>query len=211
MKPLHITFTGVDAHTDLNRMIDLSEEYPCEWGILFSHKRQGNDIRYPARHVIDRILDAPVTFAAHLCGSIAANIMNGDYHIDVPLTAFDRVQVNHVKPLPDVLEEFSAQWHRTVIGQSRSVSTFPTVRNGVEWLYDPSGGNGLLPEEYPSNQGKAKVGYAGGINPDNVVEINEKVKNLSPAGYWLDMESGVRTDDKFDLDKVEAVLKAIYG
>ncbi|GAA4256618.1 hypothetical protein HLK65_28415 [Azospirillum formosense] len=28
--------------------------------------------------------------------------------------------------------------------------------------------------------------------------------------YWIDMESGVRTDDWLDLDKVEAVCRAVY-
>jgi hypothetical protein len=28
--------------------------------------------------------------------------------------------------------------------------------------------------------------------------------------YWIDMESGVRTDDRFDLDKCELVLMQVF-
>lgn len=31
------------------------------------------------------------------------------------------------------------------------------------------------------------------------------------AAYWIDMESGVRTQGRFDLAKCEAVCRAVYG
>ena len=36
MKPHFLTFTGIDADTDLDRVHDLSRRYPLEWGVLFS-------------------------------------------------------------------------------------------------------------------------------------------------------------------------------
>ena len=33
------------------------------------------------------------------------------------------------------------------------------------------------------------------------------LKNVSMGEFWIDMESGVRTEDWFDIDKVEKVLK----
>jgi hypothetical protein len=29
--------------------------------------------------------------------------------------------------------------------------------------------------------------------------------------YWIDMESGVRTDDRFDIEKCRAVCEAVFG
>ena len=55
-----------------------------------------------------------------------------------------------------------------------------------------------------------KVGYAGGLNPDNIEETLEKLFNDENVGdFWVDMETGCRTDEKFDLGKVVKVLKRI--
>ena len=52
-----------------------------------------------------------------------------------------------------------------------------------------------------------KVGYAGGFNPENVADkLHYLLTNDEVGDFWIDMESGVRTDDWFDLDKVRRVL-----
>ena len=51
------------------------------------------------------------------------------------------------------------------------------------------------------------LGFAGGIGPDNVLDV---IRDIGPRDpYWIDMESGVRTDDKLDLAKVRRVLEQI--
>ena len=53
-----------------------------------------------------------------------------------------------------------------------------------------------------------KTGYAGGFDHNNVKDkliclfCNEYV-----GDFWIDMESSVRTDDKFDLNKVRRILE----
>jgi hypothetical protein len=42
-----------------------------------------------------------------------------------------------------------------------------------------------------------------------VDEVLAAVASTGP--YWIDMESGVRTDDRFDLGKCRAVCDAVYG
>jgi hypothetical protein len=54
-------------------------------------------------------------------------------------------------------------------------------------------------------------GYSGGIGPATVVEILGRIAAPDGALYWIDMESGVRTDGAFDLAKCEAVCRAVYG
>lgn len=49
----------------------------------------------------------------------------------------------------------------------------------------------------------------GGINADNVAIVIEAIGSLSPAGYWIDMESGVRTENLLDLNKVQAVIEKV--
>ena len=74
-------------------------------------------------------------------------------------------------------------------------------------LLDASGGLGidtgikLWPDWF------YKVGYAGGMNADNVGDKLAYLIENARHPFWIDMESGVRTDDWFDIDKVLKVLK----
>jgi len=79
-----------------------------------------------------------------------------------------------------------------------------------EYLYDLSGGTGQSPSSWPKHPGgKTCVGYAGGIGPDNVLDV---IKELDCQGlYWLDMESKIRTDDILDLSKCRSVCEQVYG
>jgi hypothetical protein len=86
-------------------------------------------------------------------------------------------------------------------------------------LLDASKGKGITPEAWSAPfifDGHAvQTGYAGGISPENidaVLDATEKavLEHGQPgASYWLDMETGVRSDNRFDLDKVERVLSAV--
>ena len=51
------------------------------------------------------------------------------------------------------------------------------------------------------------VGFAGGIGPANTQDVLNQVRALMRP-YWIDMETSVRTDNAFDVAKVEAVLRA---
>jgi len=219
-KPRHITFTGVDERTDIDRLADISSRYPCEWGILYSRNRQGLDNRYPSPdakifNVLSDLKADGHHFAAHICGKFAQIIMRGDFELkdrlDIPLGfhAYDRIQVNHIAPHPNMLDQFAAYHGKEVICQYRGVE-FPDMAS-PSLLYDPSGGNGLMPTSWPRNPYTNFVGYAGGLNASNIHDINATVSELTVGDYWLDMETGVRTNDYLDLDKVEAVLREVYG
>jgi len=205
MKPNHVTFTGIDYDTNLEELKVVSAEYACEWGILFSPAQQGLDPRYPAHHIIEAALSCDLMFSAHLCGEYAREVMETSQS-RLDLSRFARVQVNHTKPDPVALARFSEKLGIPVIAQWRDSERFPESYEGVSWLYDTSGGRGTCPDMWPTNPSNNMVGYAGGINPTNVAEVLDAVKDLSPAGYWIDMETGVRTNNFLDLGKVRAVL-----
>jgi len=52
------------------------------------------------------------------------------------------------------------------------------------------------------------VGYSGGIGPENVASVIERIAADGP--YWIDMESKVRTDDWFDLSLCREVCEIVY-
>lgn len=78
----------------------------------------------------------------------------------------------------------------------------------IDVLHDLSGGHGVVPEGIPPPIGMY-CGYAGGFSPENVgVRLRQlAAKPPENGGFWIDMESGVRTDDWLDLKKVEHVLE----
>lgn len=86
-------------------------------------------------------------------------------------------------------------------------------------LFDASRGRGVAPARWPAPLSViglgGSCGYAGGLGPDNietaVVDVAEVVAQspIPRTRFWFDMETGVRTDDLFDLAKVEMVLAAV--
>jgi hypothetical protein len=237
MRLTGVTITGADDGIKLEDLIPLSHKYPfVEWAILFSTKRQGTP-RYPSgewlRHfhgTMNWIWHDPhptvLRCAAHACGDVARMLMSsgGWYGDPVPCGnwmqtwshAFRRVQINGFC-LADVGDRFETMvdaWqHTEFILQAPSslhlmqAAVMRRKHPNVSALYDPSGGRGQAQEGWPTPVKDMRVGYAGGIGPDNVLKVIEAIDRLDADGtYWIDMESGVRTDERFDLGKVEAVL-----
>ena len=206
-RPQFLTFTGIDAHTDLIRARELSLYYPIEWGVLFSKERQGKENRYPSHMDINFIgAETMLTLSAHLCGEYAEKVLSGE-DPGISLRDFDRVQINSVKPDQTTAAAFGAARDVTPIIQIRDLE-FPEDQ-GCAMLFDRSGGRGVATTEWPRHPGGRLVGYAGGISPDNIRDVLEAVDSSGP--YWLDMESGIRTNDLLDLDKCEAIANAVYG
>lgn len=226
MKLKHITFTGVDSKTDIDRLVEIQQEYPIvEFGILASKHWNENGPRYLNPSLIRKFYDKKLNLALHLCGSIASDAAEGlwvevDNLIDRNLEIFKRIQLNIAKrddkPNYCWASIFSGQ---EIIIQQKDTVNDSILKNTVEkwkeyeWnkctlsvLIDGSGGQGIDTgiQLYPYD---GCVGYAGGFNPENCAEkLTYLYENVS-GDFWIDMESGVRTDDYFDLDKVVSVLE----
>jgi phosphoribosylanthranilate isomerase len=215
MTTWHVTITGADDAIDPADLVRLSREFPfVEWGILFSAKRAGVSPRYPSLAWIDRLLShhADLRLALHLCGSTARDKMKG--RDPFPTTGFGRVQINGF----DVHEAFlleRAEGHEVILqcrseadlqGYATFIAARPNLRASI--LFDPSGGRGLEPARWPRAPLGVRMGYAGGIGPDNVLDVLAAIGPVEPT--WIDMESGVRGDgDRFDLAKVRRVLETM--
>lgn len=218
--PKFITFTGFDAHTDVARMISLSKRYPIEWGVLFSPDRQGNG-RYPPSRALAGLWAAEgLNLSAHLCGGHSRELIERGSLSDPPvgldlfLQECKRVQINTRSAELNLsgVVAWAVPRNLSVIYQCRAAFPFDTM---VDWLFDASGGRGIEPKSWPvprsSAQERRLKGYAGGLNPDNVAAHVASIGRFD-SNYWIDMESGVRdAEDRFDLDKCEAVCRAVYG
>lgn len=210
-KPKFITFTGYDEFTDVSRMKELSKQYPIEWGILLSETKIEN--RYPKARDVLKLMEQGLRLSIHICGKAADRVLD-----EAPNTwskfimhNYRRAQINTTRKDFDL--ETLEQWGdrvglASVILQCRG--PFPHYDSTVQFLFDQSGGKGLVPKQWPKQQYHCPmVGYAGGINPDNVLETLDRIE---ATNYWIDMESGVRdSQDRFDLSKVESVCQKVYN
>lgn len=237
MSLTRVTITGADDAVRPASLLELSEEFDfVEWGILVSETRRRTP-RYPSfawcfgfstdfeGPVADRLARA----ALHLCGRDARAAFGHDFSwIDNHSHVFGRVQLNGFQSfIKD--DDALASIFRLAMGrpEKRFILQAPTeeamhaaqtiasacrpvpddeVRN-VLALWDPSGGTGAPTSTWPSAPLGLKVGYAGGIGPDNVVDMIHLINAVTSQDFWIDMESHVRTNDAFDLDKVRRVLE----
>jgi hypothetical protein len=212
--PSFIAFTGVDRLDALPKMQRLSARYPIEWGVLVDPDQEDKPL-FPNATIRAGLLAAPgLRWAAHICGAGARDIVARPRATAVAVTGVQRVQVNHSFQGSTASQIAAARDHgrrlgvRTVL---QCAGAFPD-ETGVDWLYDVSFGTGVRPETWPALPAAGPFcGYSGGIGPTTVAEILARIAAPAGALYWIDMESGVRTDGAFDLDKCEAVCRAVYG
>lgn len=213
--PAFVAFTGVDRRELLDDMVRLSARYPIEWGLLIDADRDGREALFPGAALREAIHSAGLLrWAAHVCGSLARAIAEGQAVPLPSLAGFQRLQVNHgfAGSTPSQVARCAA------FGRAHGVRTVLQCQGGfpadgaVDWLYDTSFGRGTRPTDWPPLPGAAAFcGYSGGITPDNVRDILGRIGAPVGATYWIDMESGVRSGGAFDLAKCEAVCRAVYG
>jgi hypothetical protein len=211
VKPEFITFTGADQYADIAEMEALSAQYPIEWGILFSQSKRGTG-RYPSLEYASQIARSPhLRCSAHICGVWSQDLLCWGQcpSLEPYLSGFSRCQVNtrdYLRPMSiRRVNEWAHPRKLGVIFQCRGA--FPAERS-VAWLFDQSGGRGILPDSFPERpEEEILVGYAGGLRPENVASV---VAGLS-GRYWIDLESGVRTEqDRFSVAMCRRVCEAIY-
>ena len=212
--PSFIAFTGVDRTDLLPGMKQLSARYPIEWGVLVDPDQEDKPL-FPDADVRQALLaERDLRWAAHICGAGARDIVAAPLTTAVAVAGAQRVQVNHSFQGSDPAQVAAARDYgrrrgvRTVLQCAAAFSDAP----GVDWLYDVSFGAGIKPDRWPALPVDGPFcGYSGGIGPDTVGDIMARIAAPDGALYWIDMESGVRTEGAFDLAKCDAVCRAVYG
>lgn len=214
-QPSFIAFTGVDSSDLIPGMQDLSSRYPIEWGVLVDDDKKDDDL-FADADVRAALLAAPgLRYAAHVCGEQARLIANDPDAASINLAGFQRLQVNHgfSGSTPDQIENVVSFGRKnTIRSMLQTLTEFP-VDARLDWLYDTSFGTGKSPTSWPALPGNdgPLCGFSGGIRPENVGDILAAINAPVGAQYFIDMESGVRSDGRFDLAKCEAVCLAVFG
>ena len=212
--PAFIAFTGVDRPQLLSGMKALSAQYPIEWGILVDDTQSHKQL-FPTEEQRSEMLCAGgLRWAAHVCGGAAKQIVNSPENASVDVTGFQRIQINHTflgseeSHIENAFRFGRLKGVRTLLQCSGAFPNDPRV----DWLFDVSFGTGAKPQSWPGlPESGAFCGFSGGLNPQNVAEIIGRIGAKDGDLYWIDMESGIRTDGWLDLSKCEAVCRAVYG
>ncbi len=215
-----VTFTGIDARTKAAELIALYLEFPfVEFGFLLSDALTGKNRnpRYPAQVVLKAYKKAKLPMALHLCGKIAMDVvkkddwatvyrMTGEY-----MPMFDRIQINaaqarHILPCLRFPEgkQIILQMHDGNDTMWNQYGTMPDVVG----FQDNSGGKGIFEGVWRAPLGSF-FGYGGGISPENLIEAVQGIQKICPTDFWIDMESGVRTNDRFDVKKCRSVCEQL--
>ncbi len=213
MRLWRATFTGADNQTSQEEMLKISQEFEfVEWGILFGSKLD----RCPSQEWLTK-LPQGINLSAHLCGTFVAAAMNGVFDSFDSFGSFGRIQLNFYKKRLEValncqpLQDAIRKLKQDVIfgGNFKGVEIVPEkLPLNVQFLYDASGGHGISPKSWLEPIKNIAVGYAGGLCLENLAD---QLKNIAEVAkdrsVWIDMESGVRTENKFDLTKVRQCLE----
>lgn len=220
MKLKYVAITGADDGVKVDDLNTLQKEYPfVEWALLYMPERAGEK-RFPSAQWLK---DFSANYkgahkAMHLCGSAFLDFAAGKPEVLDVMKGFKRIQLNlefgnagDKCDLQKLLEQIKAHpEHEFVIQytdkRKNLLPALEKIQNHA-LLFDGSAGAGVLPGSWPAPLSGHFCGYAGGLKPENIKDNIEKI--AAAAGdytTWIDMESGVRTDDNFDLGKVRQVL-----
>jgi hypothetical protein len=211
-RPAFITFTGVDHVGLLPGMRALSGRYPIEWGVLIDPDREDQPL-FPGRGAQQVIRASGLRLSAHICGSAAQSIVAGR-EPGLDLEGYLRAQINHSRDGSSELALYNS--HAFAIRHNLRAALqcqgeFPSD-DRVDWLYDVSFGTGRKPNSWPPiDRPEPLCGYSGGIGPTNVADLLTSFPVTGTLPYWIDMESGVRTEGRFDLAKCALVCELVFG
>lgn len=219
-----ISMAGIDAKTDLGELQRLQRmDEKVEFGVIVSKTWYENGNRYWDPDRLSVLKGKGLNLCAHACGRIARAALEDDWQPLLELLGdnaglFKRVQLNIAgySTNPKELAISVPEPFEEVVIQQRAAYNCPLFYNwflkneddrSLSVLIDGSGGLGHETALIPL-YAVPKVGYAGGIGPDNAFDKTVGLLgNPVVHDFWIDMESGVRTDDWFDIKKAEKVIR----
>lgn len=172
---------------------------------------------------LDNIPTRP-TLSLHLCGEGVRQFLhqeNSQYNsINDICVNFERLQLNFSMSeydpqqlANDIIKSLGYYKGNIVLQNNKSKKEFNRKFVGlssIDFLFDGSGGFGRVldnPEQPIANH---YCGYAGGIGPDTVEEILTKIYKLNNSNtpFYLDMESKIREDNNFSIEKCQQVINS---
>jgi hypothetical protein len=223
-----ITVTGADDTTSINDLYQIQNKYPfVEFGILIRSSetiKSSFFSRFPSLKWLNELAikshEQRLNLSMHLCGDPVFDILeNGRLPNHISQIAYQRIQINthgeiHKYNYEKFLPELRRNFNTTFIFQLDGVNQhlmYNSAREGItniSGLYDLSHGAGVVPDNWIKDpEDGLYYGYAGGLSPKNVAFQLSKIETLT-NNTWIDAETFLRKDGKFDLNLVTEFLEA---
>jgi len=227
MKPTlkHVTCTGIDRSTDLDRLAHLQELFPlAEFGVLMSATPQ-NSPRFPGTAFLPALRGLGLNLSLHLCGMLAREAAAGNWRpttdlLEEDMNLFRRIQLNIGGYTRDVLPEKLAvtipDGISEVIIQQRDADSASLFLDAA-WkeprlsvLLDASGGRGVYGTPVKGIGRRYKTGFAGGYDRYTIHAAIPAIVAAHGVGeFWVDAESRLRNvDDTFSIHRATMFLDA---
>lgn len=227
-KLFRCTFTGVDEESSLDKIKELSLEFPfVEWGVLLSTSENtpfGRN-RYPSVTWLNENLpklkeianSTDASIALHVCGKETKKLLKRtEDSVALSLLQFvNRIQINfaykekQVAELENLCLDFP---HIKFITQQNKANADLHEKihaDNHQVLFDQSGGRGIETTQWSAALGNKTFGYAGGLGLDNVEQQLNNIKKVANRQFWIDSEGKLRVDDLLNLDICEKILKKV--
>ena len=214
-----VAFSGIDRWTKPKDALALYQQYPfVEFVYLLTDNRYAGN-RYPLPVILKGYKKLGIPMAVHLCGKIAHDLIKtGDWKpvenmLGDSFSLFDRIQFNIPKTkkfsrelqFPDD-KQIIIQLHE---GTEDLLNHYGHLPN-IQGFQDGSAGRGILCTDWIEPL-TSFFGYAGGLNQDNVVESVCAIEQVCASDFWIDMESGIRTNDRFDISKCRGICETLVA
>lgn len=232
----YVSITGADDNTDVERLRSLTQRYSSvvQWGLLYFPEKEGtarNPTAAKRTEIINAVGEGWV--AAHLCGEqVFRDILAEKEDVIHDLRRYSELQININARKPIFTDEEILKVYRVLIDaeyriivqyhdQSANLidnwlSSLSAYDFGqVTVLFDGSKGKGVTPTSWPISKLYVDNRWAGGLDEHNIVDARTSIieshlkKNIRLYDIHLDLESGARTNNEFDLDKCDRILETI--
>lgn len=234
---IKLSITGADNKVCVNELSKVAKNNPqVEFGILYLLERQGTKRNpdYAWRQEYFKAMLKEQT-SLHLCAAQAfKEILRDDYQTFInefgfnvfnELTQANRVQLNiNSRHQIFTIEEIQKIYTRLLENGLKIIVQYND--NSKKWidtyvlktkfkdqiyiLMDSSLGRGVIANSFEIPECfkdfNFTYGFAGGVNVENIESVKLKCDELS-VNYWIDLESGARTDNEFDMEKVFKLIE----
>lgn len=228
----YITCSDMREHNSIDDIIDLGKKYPMAEFAIQAHPSKFS--AYMPRYVwFDTLMHAArvndINLAMHVNSEWRTEICHGnipfeikrmwDLRRDNGKPVIGRVQVNInggrdrfsfcaakvadiIRAYPDI--EFIFQYTPR---QRTRLKKLDRAGVAFSMLFDASGGRGISPRAWRAPvMDNHKMGYSGGLSPENVYENLDKINLILPANYntWIDAEGKLKAPETKQFDVARA-------
>jgi len=197
LEPGFITITGADEATDVSKLAKIDAEI----GLLYTATPEGRR-RYPSRDWIAAAVNKLPRLRQQL----------HEHQLQDLVFRAQRIQVNGMVTMVELQMLCARYPDHTIITQHNLKNiglASSTIRNHAR-LQDASGGAGVLAAKWEKNEASRPFGFAGGLSPENLSDQLPQIMKVARAGWWVDMESSLRVDDTFSLDRARAAVDSFH-